>query len=83
MYYYDVTVHHNVVNNQCYDTKMKSFESLDEAIQWAKNHWSEEFHHNEDFSSDFVGDIVYQWVDTSDEFNDKYDLLLIRRMRRL
>lgn len=79
-YYYDVTIHHGVANNICYDTRVKSgFETLEEAIQWAAKHWNAPITLKNVDDPLHVGEVAREWID---ETFESYDMLLIRRLPR-
>lgn len=74
-YYYDVTVHCGIVNNACHNTIEKTFDSLEEAIEYADKHWGRPLKPNQHN--------LYGNCEVVREFreNDVYwDLITITRM---
>lgn len=79
--YYDVTIHKGVNSekNICYNTKEKSFETLDEAVQWAETNWGHNIKIVGDIPEEYVGEVFRTWHDVDDVV---YDLIVIRQMRK-
>lgn len=79
-YYYDVTIHYNIVDNTCYNTIEESFDTLEEAVNFAKKHWTKPFEVGQLIFSD-IGDVVSDVIDHDD--GRSWDLLTITKMKEL
>lgn len=78
--YFDGTIHYGIHNNCCYDTRMKTADTIDDLLAWANDNWSHGEIKMEDL--DFSDVVIYRkGVDVPD-YEEVYDLILLRKMER-
>lgn len=78
--YYDGTIHYGIYNNSCYDTRIRSFDTINELLSWANDNWV----HGEITMGDLdLSDVIIyrKGVDDSD-YEEVYDLILLRQMEK-
>ena len=80
MYYYDITLEEGTWNGSCDRVLVESFNTFEEAVLWAEQHWpyNSQFKESE-HDQNYVG-FVFQ--ETVKQVDWSEDTILIRRMRR-